>query len=26
MAELNVLASIAVGDRYPPAMANVAER
>ena len=26
MAELNRLASMAVGDRYPPAMAQTAER
>jgi diketogulonate reductase-like aldo/keto reductase len=26
MAELNGLASMAVGDRYPPAMAKIAER
>jgi aryl-alcohol dehydrogenase-like predicted oxidoreductase len=26
MAELNQLASMAVGDRYPPAMAKTAER
>jgi aryl-alcohol dehydrogenase-like predicted oxidoreductase len=26
MADLNQLASLAVGDRYPPAMAKTAER
>ena len=26
LAELNQLASIAVGDRYPPAMAKISER